>query len=79
MDRGRELDRLRALLEEHELIPDYEDDQLTVEEPWGHRLIYERVRATPYFPMSVAEVVRLLERRTARFSDTGGGSRRLGA
>jgi hypothetical protein len=73
MDRDRELDRLVALLEEHELIPDYHDKELTEEKPWGHRLIYERVRQTPYFPMSVAEVRELLERRPRRFR-LGGGS-----
>jgi hypothetical protein len=58
-----EVDRLVALLEEHELIPDWEDDDLGEGKPWdwGHRLICERVGRTPYFPMSVAEVRALLE------------------
>jgi hypothetical protein len=61
MDRDRELDRLVALLEEHAITPNYESDELDEEEPWGHPLIYERVRATPYFPLSVDEVRELLE------------------
>ena len=68
MNRDRELDRLGALLEEHELVPDYEDDLLGEEEPWGHPLIYERVRQTPFFPMSAEEVRELLEGRAERFS-----------
>ena len=71
MDRDCELDRLVALLEEHELIPDYEDDLLSKEEPWGHRLIYERIRQTPFFPMSVAEVREVLERQPRTFRPTG--------
>jgi hypothetical protein len=68
MNRDRELDRLVSLLEEHELVPEYEDALLGEEEPWGHRLIYERVRRTPFFPMSVERVRDLLERRPGRFS-----------
>jgi hypothetical protein len=60
MAHDRELDRLVALLEEHGLIPDYESDELTEDEPWGHSLIYARVRATPLFPMDVEEVRELL-------------------
>lgn len=59
MDRERELDRLVALLEEHAITPHYEE--LPEEEPWGHPLIYERVRATPFFPLSEDEVRELLE------------------
>ena len=58
MDRGRELSRLIALLQEHALIPAY--DELGPDE-YGHPVIYERVRATPGFPMSVDEVRALLE------------------
>jgi hypothetical protein len=63
MSRDREVDRLVALLEEHELIPEWESGALGEEKPWdwGHRLICERVSQTPYFPMSVAEVRALLE------------------
>jgi hypothetical protein len=59
-----EVDRLVALLEEHELIPAWESDDLGEGKPWdwAHRLIYERVGQTPYFPMSVAEVQELLKR-----------------
>ena len=64
MDYGRELDRLVALLEEHAITPDY--DELTEEHPWGHPLIYERVGATPFFPLSVNEVRELLEPPAAR-------------
>lgn len=67
MTRNRELDRLVALLEEHELIPTWESVSRTEAWDWGHRQIYERVRQTPHFPMSVAEVRELLERRTGRF------------
>ena len=70
MDRERELDRLVALLEEHEIIPEYYE--LTEEQPWGHSLIYERVRATPFFPLSVGEVRELLEPLAA---PAGGRSR----
>ncbi len=66
MNRDRELDRLGALLEEHELVPDYEDDLLGEEEPWGHPLIYERVCRTPFFPMSVDDVRELLEPQRGR-------------
>jgi hypothetical protein len=67
MSHDRELDRLVALLEEHGIIPDYESDHRGQEESWGHPLIYERVRATPSFPMSVNEVRELLEWRPGRF------------
>ncbi len=67
MSCNRELDRLVALLEEHELIPDWESVSRTEPWTWGHRQIYERVRQTPYFPMSVAEVRELLERPTGTF------------
>jgi hypothetical protein len=59
MNHARELDRLVALLEEHAITPAY--DELTEEQPWGHPLIYERVSATPFFPLSVNEVRELLE------------------
>jgi hypothetical protein len=63
MDHDREqLNRLVALLEEHAIIPAWES---LGEGEWGHPLIYERVRATPFFPMSVNEVRRLLEPRAA--------------
>jgi hypothetical protein len=65
MSCNREMDRLVALLEEHELIPDWDWDRNDLGEgkpwDWGHRLIYERVRQTPHFPMSVAEVRTLLQ------------------
>jgi len=61
MDRHRKLDRLVALLEEHAITPEYDSDELSEGEPWGHPLIYERVRATPFFPVSVNEVRELLE------------------
>ena len=64
---NREVDRLVALLEEHELIPGWESRDLGDDKPWdwGHRLIYERVGRTPYFPMSVAQVRALLEKKPA--------------
>jgi hypothetical protein len=65
MKRDRELDRLVALLEEHGIIPAYESDELDEEHPWGHPLIYERVRSMPWFPLSVDEVRALLERPRA--------------
>jgi hypothetical protein len=61
MDHDRELDRLVALLEEHAITPAYESDELGEEHPWGHPLIYRRVRATPFFPLNVDEVRELLE------------------
>jgi hypothetical protein len=63
VSRDREVDRLVALLEEHELIPDWESDDHGEAKPWdwGHRLIYERVGQTPRFPLSVAQVRALLE------------------
>ena len=70
MNRDRELDRLVALLEEHGLVPDYEDDLLGEDEPWGHPLIYERVRQTPFFPMSPDEVRELLEPQSSRFESS---------
>ena len=59
MNHERELDRLVALLEEHAITPDY--DEVPDEQPWGHPIIYERVSATPFFPLSVNEVRELLE------------------
>jgi hypothetical protein len=63
MDHDRELDRLVALLEEHAITPEYDSKELDEEQPWGHPLIYERVRATPWFPLSADEVRALLEWR----------------
>ena len=60
MDHDRELDRLVALLEEHALMPAYEE---LGEDEYGHSFIYERVRATPGFPISVDEIRELLEIR----------------
>ena len=57
MTRDRELDLLVALLEEHGILPDYESD-VTFR---GHLYIYEKVRRTPSFPMSVDEVRDLLD------------------
>jgi hypothetical protein len=58
-----ELDYLVALLEEHGILSSSESESGN-SEPWctGHRRIYERVRATPTFPLSVAQVQALLER-----------------
>jgi hypothetical protein len=55
----RELDVLVALLEEHGILPAYESN----EEFRGHLHIYEKVRQTPSFPMSVGEVRDLLNAR----------------
>jgi hypothetical protein len=60
MDHDRDLDRLVALLEEHAIIPAWEE---LGEDEYGHSLIYKRVRATPGFPISVDEVRELLEIR----------------
>ena len=68
MDRDRELDRLVALLEEHEITPAYESAQLDEENPWGHRLIYERVRQTPFFPMTVDEIRELFRSRASEYT-----------
>lgn len=57
MTRDRKLDLLVALLEEHGILPDYESDP----EFRGHLHIYENVRRTPSFPMSVDEVRDLLD------------------
>ncbi len=55
-----ELDHLVALLEEHGILSSSESDW---EGRWpGHRRIYERVRRSPTFPLSVAKVQALLER-----------------
>ena len=67
MHHDRELDRLVALLEEHAITPAYESDELDEEEPWGHPLIYARVAATPFFPLSVNQVRDLLEPAPRRF------------
>ena len=67
MSHDRDLDRLVALLEEHGITPPYESDDRSEDEPWGHPRIYEKVRRSPSFPMSVDEVRELLERRPSRF------------
>ena len=55
-----ELDHLVALLEEHGILSSSASD-------WGarvlgHHRIYEKVRSSPTFPLSVAEVQELLQR-----------------
>ena len=55
-----ELNHLVALLEEHGVLSSSESD-------WegrclGHPRIYDRVRKSPTFPLSVAKVQELLER-----------------
>ncbi len=58
-----ELDYLVALLEEHGILSSFESEDGGWDS-WclGHRRIYDAVRATPTFPLSVTKVQELLER-----------------
>lgn len=55
-----ELDYLVALLEEHGILSSSEGEHGEWE--LGHRHIYEQVRTSPTFPLSVARVQELLKR-----------------